>query len=115
MHYLRIVLPLFLLLGVGNSAYSANFNVTGKVDEILVNRSSLGMCAIRLAGYSAPGTCGSRWISLDCKGDFHGKEVGRSMMELSQIAKATNRPLRVSITDSQKQNGKCAAFQMILQ
>ena len=115
MYLFRIVIPLLLLLGVGTSAHSANYKITGKVKQILLTRGSLGACAIWVENYSAPGTCGSRWISLDCKGDFHGKQIGRSMLELSQIAKATDRRVQVLFSDAEKHNGRCTAFQMFLQ
>lgn len=114
MRYLKIVLPLLLLLGVGNSAHAANYNISGKVKEILLTRSSVGECAVAVENFTAPGNCGAKWISLDCKGDFHGKQIGRSMLELAQIAKATDRKVRVWVSDTQRHNSRCTAYQMIL-
>ena len=114
MRYLKIVLPLLLLLGVGTSAHSANYDVKGKVKEILLTRSDIGTCAVKVKNFSAPGNCGPQWISLDCKGDFHGKQIGRSMLELAQIAKATDKSVRIWFSDKQRHNGRCTAYQMIL-
>ena len=114
MRYLKIVLPLLLLLGVGTSAHAANYSIKGKVKEILLTRSGVGVCAVFMENFTAPGNCGPKWISLDCKGEFHGKQIGRSMLELAQIAKATDKQLRVWFNDSQRHNGRCTAFQVSL-
>jgi len=95
-------------------AHAAKFSVTGTVDEILVNRSMFGQCAISVAGWGAPGNCGKKWISLDCAGDFNNKSVARSMLELTQIAKATATDVTVFVDDRNLQNGRCVAYQTIL-
>ena len=114
MYLSKIILPLLVLFAVGNPAHAANYKTTGKVKEILLTRSALGACAVWIEDFSAPGTCGATWVSLDCKGDFHGKQIGRSMLELAQIAKATDRRVRIWFNDAQKHSGRCTAYQMIL-
>jgi len=115
MRYLKIVLPLILLLGGGTQAHSANYKAKGKVKQILLTRDTIGQCAVWIEDFSAPGNCGPQWISLDCKGDFHGKQIGRSMLELAQIAKATDKSVRIWFSDRQRHYGRCTAYQMILQ
>lgn len=105
---------IFLTLFFSTSAHAAKFSITGAVDEILIHRDSFGECAIAVSGWAAPGNCGKKWISLDCAGDFNSKSIARSMLELSQIAKATTTDVSVYVDDRKLHNGKCVAYQTIL-
>lgn len=109
----RIVMTLVLLV-LGTSGHAAKYSLTGAVDDILVNKGTLGRCAIAVEGFSAPGNCGSKWVSLDCSGDFNDKSVSRTMLELAQIAKATGSNLSVYFNDDNLHNGRCVAYQLIL-
>ena len=95
----RVLAPL-ILLALGASANAATYSVTGLVEDILVNDTNLGRCAVAIEGWGEPGNCGRRWISLDCSGDFIEKSTARSMLELAQIAKATAGELSVFVDDT---------------
>ena len=109
----RIVMSLVLLI-LGTSGHAAKYSLTGDVEDILIHKTTLGTCAIAVAGFSAPGNCGSKWVSLDCSGDFNDKSVSRSMLELAQIAKATASNVTVFFDDATRHNGRCVAYQLIL-
>lgn len=109
----RIVMSLVLLV-LGTSGHAAKYSVTGAVDDIFVSKGALGRCAVSVEGFSAPGNCGSNWVSLDCSGDFNDKSVSRTMLELAQIAKATGSNVSVYFNDSNLHNGRCVAYQLIL-
>jgi hypothetical protein len=109
---LAIVAAASLLAQV--NGYAAKYRVTGAVDDILIHESSFGQCAVKVTGFSAPGNCGASWLSLDCAGDFHGKEIGRSMLESLQIAKATSSDVSLYFDDKKRHNGRCVVYQLIL-
>lgn len=108
-----LLLALILLMPMSN-ALALKATSTGAVAEILVDRQAYGQCMLAIEGFSAPGTCGSKWISLDCSGDFQEKNVSRAMLELAQIAKATGNEVTAYINDATKHNGRCVAYRLIM-
>ena len=112
MNLLRICIG--ILLAVAGPAYAAKYVATGAVNEILIDREDFGQCMIAVAGFTAPGNCGKKWISLDCAGNFNSKSVGRTMLETAQIAKATGAKLQAYFKDNQLVNGRCVAYRVLL-
>ena len=102
------------LLAVTGSTHAAQFKITGSVDDILINEENFGVCAVAITGWSAPGNCGAKWISLDCSGDYIDRSVSRAMLEITQIAKATGSQVTVNTDDTRRHNGRCIATQIIL-
>lgn len=102
------------LTTVLGSTHAEKFTVTGLVDDILINERSFGVCAVAIEGWSAPGSCGAKWISLDCSGDYIDKSVARAMLETTQIAKATGSQVSVVADGKRRHNGRCIATQIIL-
>ena len=94
--------------------HAASYNVKGAVEEILIDRTNFGQCMVAIEGFSAPGNCKNKWISLDCAGNFNSKSVGRTMLETAQIAKATGAKLQAYVNDNQLVNGRCVAYRVVL-
>ena len=112
MNLLRICIG--ILLAVAGPAYAAKYGATGKVNQILIDREDFGQCMIAVAGFTAPGNCGKKWISLDCAGNFNSKSIGRSMLETAQIAKATDATVTAYVKDNQTVDGRCVAYRLSL-
>lgn len=115
---LKRMLPiaaLFVSLAFGSGlTHAAKHKITGKITDILVAESNFGICAVAVKGWSAPGACGPKWISLDCAGEFMDKGTARSMLEVAQIASATGKEVTIFADDSKTHNGRCVAYQTIL-
>ena len=103
-----------VLLAVASPAYAAKYSAVGAVNKIMIDRDDFGQCMIAVAGFTAPGNCGKTWVSLDCAGNFNSKSVGRSMLETAQIAKATDATVTAFFNDSQRVDGRCVAYRLIL-
>lgn len=103
-----------VLLSVAGIAHAAKYYATGAVNQIMVDREDFGQCMIAVAGFTAPGNCGKKWISLDCAGHFNSKSIGRSMLETAQIAKATDATVTAYVKDNQRVDGRCVAYRLIL-
>ena len=112
MNILRISIG--VLLAVAGTAHAAKYSATGSVDKIMIDREDFGQCMIAVAGFTAPGNCGKKWVSLDCAGNFNSKSVGRSMLETAQIAKATDATVTAVFNDSQRVDGRCVAYRLSL-
>lgn len=112
MNILRICIG--VLLAVTGTAHAAKYAASGSVDNIMIDRQDFGQCMIAIAGFTAPGNCGRKWVSLDCEGNFHSKSVGRSMLETAQIAKATDATVTAYFFDTQRVDGRCVAYRLIL-
>ena len=115
---LKRMLPiagLFVSLAlVSGLTHAAKYRITGAVTEILISESNFGICAVAVEGWTAPGACGNKWISLDCAGEFMEKSAARSMLEVSQIAAATGKDVTIYADDTKRHNGRCVAYQVIL-
>ena len=94
-------------------AMSANYNEAGLVSEILIS-PKFSECAVALEGFSAPGTCGRKWLSFDCQGVAISKTQARAQLELAQMAYALEKPIRVWFSDGQLIDDRCMVFQASL-
>ena len=103
-----------VLLVVAGTAHAAKYDVTGAVNQITVDREDFGQCIIAVEGFTAPGNCGRKWVSLDCAGNFNSKSIGRSMLETAQIAKATDSTVTAFINDKQRVDGRCVVYRLTL-
>ena len=62
-------------------------------------------------GGAAP-ECGTfpGWITFSCTGDFNTKSEGQAAFDLANLALVTGNTLQYYVSDTQKHNGKCFAY-----
>jgi hypothetical protein len=104
-----VVAEAFAVNGVGN----------GNVQQVMKRSDGgFGGCMayvteapVGVNGGTAP-ACGSfpGWISFSCTGDFNTKSEGQSAFDLANLALVTGNTLQYYVTDTQKHNGKCFAY-----
>ena len=94
-------------------SHAVTYSHTGTVTDILIS-PSFGECAVALKDFPAPGSCGTKWLSLDCAGNFISKSRGKAQMEAVQMAYALETPIKVWFDDNQIANGRCVVYQTLL-
>ena len=101
---------LFIGLTIASSASAYTFTVSGKIKRILVDDVHYSGCMVLLDRYIGR-SCPSKWVSLDCKGLFNGKnkEIGKQKLATAVSAGRNNKTIYLSINNSQKVNGYCVA------
>ncbi|MEM9003751.1 MAG: hypothetical protein AAGE59_09535 [Cyanobacteria bacterium P01_F01_bin.86] len=99
------------LLALSANTYADVGDVTAKVTRVLhTDDNKFGGCMAHLD--VNPATVGldcRNWVSFSCTGDFTSKDNAYRMYDLSQMAFAMNKRVKVFINDEQKHNGFCVA------
>ena len=101
---------LFIGLAIASSASAYTFGITSKVKRILVDDTFYSGCMVYLDKDVGHG-CPSRWVSLDCKGLFNGKdkEVNKQKMAIAIEAAKNSRPVYLIVNPSHRANNYCVA------
>lgn len=102
-----------LLFGASGQTLAASGSVSSTVQGVLMFAdSTFGGCM----AYISPGPqtilpgCQSGWVTFSCSGDFTDQVRAYRMVDMAQMALATNRPVFVSFRDDQTHNGYCFAY-----
>ena len=114
-NHMRIVLSALICTGsllLAPGARSAGTTLTTTVERVLVaGDDRFGGCMALLAdspGRQLPG-CPASWVTFSCSGDFTDPVRAYRMLDQAQLALATDKPVLVQVTDSQKHDGFCFA------
>ncbi|HIO96295.1 MAG TPA: hypothetical protein EYG71_00010 [Leucothrix sp.] len=101
---------LFIGLAIASSAGATPFTIAGKIKRILVDDVYYSGCMVYL-DKSLGNSCPSRWVSLDCKGLFNGKniELGKQKMATAIAAAHNNKTVVLYVNNSHKVNNYCVA------
>lgn len=107
-HIIKLLFSSLLLLGLSNSALSAEFWRTGNVLRILSDNKNFGKCMILMSTKVSNGCPNNGWVSLDCIDEY---STGNSKNKLAIVltALATNKRVSVKVDNTKKHNGYCVA------
>lgn len=81
---------------------------SGKILKTLTSSQNFGLCMLRV-DYQSTIDCSSRWVSVDCAGEYHSKETSRRLWDSAQLAMALDSSVFIVINDAKKHNGYCVA------
>ncbi len=105
---LKVVAISSILLGLSNTAFSAEFWRTGTVIRILSDSKYYGGCMVNISSNIANGCPNNGWVSLDCSETFYQGQ-SKNNMAIVLTALATNKRLSLKVDNSKKHDGYCIA------
>lgn len=79
------------------------------------NDGNFGNCMIRLNKTPSETSCGvTRWVSLDCEGNYVSKADANAMFDMATASKLLGRQVWIYVTDTntQETDGYCRALDM---
>lgn len=112
---LAFVVMLCLLAGVGTSN-AATYQLTGTITRMFFHDTDFGGCMIRpsVDPSSVTSSCGSKWLTLDCNGDFGvapGKAIA-SKKDAANLAYVTGQSAVFYFDNAYKHNGYCYVYRI---
>lgn len=103
---------------LAGNLHAANALMTSTIERTLTTVDGLyGNCMALLdrpIGDATGLDCQSSWVTFSCSGDLLTKSEARALYDVATIALATDRQVRLLISDSQKHNGHCLATRIDL-
>ena len=108
MSQVKTTISFFVLLAVfwSPTSHTAVEGRSGKVTSIMAHDTLYGNCMIYIASTSTI-DCPGGWVSLSCSGQLNTRSNAARMLEMAQMAYATNTNVYVNVTDEKKHNGYC--------
>jgi hypothetical protein len=109
---LKILASLLFISGLGQigEASADSGSLVGYVQRVLTtSNSDYGGCmaALTVDPQSIVPGCQSMWVTFSCSGDFTDPLRAYRMLDMAQLAWATQKPVYIQFRDDQKHNGYC--------
>lgn len=103
------VLMSLALMSFASYTFAEVASVPTTIERIMhLDDGHFGGCMIRLADNPVNYGANCRtWVSFSCTGDFMTKDNAYRMFDMSQMAFALEKPVRVWVNDAKKHNGYC--------
>ena len=95
-------------------AHADTAPLTGLVKRILIVEDNFGECMVEteVNPQDVLPSCKRFYVTMSCDGTHLSQNLGRRLLEQSQIAYALNRPVTIFIDDSRRINGYCLAYRV---
>ena len=103
----KILLFFSVMMFASFSTAAVEF-ISGKILGTLTDSQNYGFCMLRV-DYQPTIDCQPYWVSVDCAGDYHGKETSRRLWDSAQLGVALDARVKILVNDSKKYNGYCVA------
>ena len=78
------------------------------VGALLTDNELFGQCMV-LTTYESTIDCPDRWVSVDCKGSYSGKDSTLRLWDSILLARALGAGTYIVVNDAKKHNGYCVA------
>ena len=115
--HLTLIAPI-LMLGMTAQALAAAGNVVAQIDRVLMTADgTYGGCmaALSVDPQTVLPSCQSWWVTFSCSGIFTDALSAYRMVDLAELAIATDKKSQIFFRDDMTHNGYCFAYRIDVQ